>query len=133
PMRHLPRQNTHYPARSRYVLNVRDDLSCFSDRHFDFVYSEITLQHIPRPLATRYITELVRVTALRGLLVFGVVHPSWRWQPRALARRIAPDPLVRIARLLTHAGEPPPRLYGIGRSDVTQAIRAGNGRILKAG
>ncbi len=132
PMLEQARQYNRHPERCHYVLNTRDDLACFSDGCFDFVYSEITLQHIPATLAARYITELVRVTARSGLIVFGVVEPSWRWEARAVVRRLTPEPLVRVARWVAHAGKPEPILYGIGRARVVGAVQAGGGRIIDA-
>ena len=57
-------------ARCRYVLNTRADLSILDDTHFDFVYSNITLQHIPPRFTRRYLAEMARVLRPGGVLVF---------------------------------------------------------------
>jgi SAM-dependent methyltransferase len=52
---------------------------------FDFVYSRLVLQHLPRPEAVRAVEELVRVARPGGLAVFQVPwHVPWRnrIQPR---------------------------------------------------
>jgi SAM-dependent methyltransferase len=44
----------------------------FDNASFSFIYSNIVLQHVPRPLARNYLREFVRVLAPAGVLVFGV-------------------------------------------------------------
>jgi SAM-dependent methyltransferase len=56
--------------RCRYVLNTRDDLAVFPDAHFDFIYSSITLQHMPPALTEIYVSEFIRTLAPTGVLVF---------------------------------------------------------------
>jgi SAM-dependent methyltransferase len=46
------------------------DLSLFNDATFDFVYSNLVLQHMPPELSRRYIPELFRVAAPGGVVVF---------------------------------------------------------------
>jgi SAM-dependent methyltransferase len=74
-LRHARRYNRH-PGRCTYHLNVAGDLSLFADASFDFVYTTLVLQHIEPPLSRRYISELIRVLAPGGLLVFQL--PSQR-------------------------------------------------------
>jgi ubiquinone/menaquinone biosynthesis C-methylase UbiE len=57
-------------ARCQYVLNERSDLHVFPDQHFDFIYSNITLQHMPPRYSRRYIAEFMRVLAPGGALLF---------------------------------------------------------------
>lgn len=63
------RYNRH-PGRCRYFLNDRPDLALFGDDSFDFIYSNITLQHIEPMYHGPYITEFLRVLVRGGLLVF---------------------------------------------------------------
>lgn len=55
----------------RYVTNSDARLP-FSDESFSFIYSNIVLQHMPRPLSKGYLKEFVRILAPGGVLVFGV-------------------------------------------------------------
>jgi len=48
------------------------DLSFFPNRHFDFVYSYVAFQHMPRPVFNRYLEEINRVLKHQGLLVFQI-------------------------------------------------------------
>lgn len=64
------------PDRVRFVRNTREDLSVFPAGSFDFVYTNIVLQHVPPSLAKRYITEFLRVLRPGGVLVFQLPsHP----------------------------------------------------------
>jgi len=55
-----------------YHVNTNDDLRLFEDDTFDFVYSNITLQHIPPEYALRYIAEFFRVLRPGGVALFHV-------------------------------------------------------------
>jgi SAM-dependent methyltransferase len=76
----------------RFVVNSRPDLSAFSDRSFDLVYSSIVLQHMPsREHVARYLRELVRVLREGGLLVFQLPSTAplaVRLQPRRTLYRL---------------------------------------------
>src|SRR5437868_5665423 len=76
-----------------YHLNERDDLAIFDNQHFDFVLSEIVLQHMQADYALRYIGELVRVLGPGGLLIFQAPYesvvptsPPEPWDPTMGAR-----------------------------------------------
>jgi len=55
-----------------YHLDTSGHLGRFEDASFDFVYSNLVLQHMEPLDALRYVAELVRVLAPGGLLVFQV-------------------------------------------------------------
>lgn len=56
--------------RVRYVLNDSLSLDQFASGVFDFVYSDLVLQHLPPSAALTYITEFLRVLAPGGVVVF---------------------------------------------------------------
>jgi ubiquinone/menaquinone biosynthesis C-methylase UbiE len=58
--------------RCRYVVNTRDDLTLFEQASFDFIYSSITLQHVPPEYQLRYIAEFFRLLRPGGLAVFQI-------------------------------------------------------------
>jgi SAM-dependent methyltransferase len=68
-----------FPSRVLYLNNQRDDLRLFGDATFDFVISNIVLQHVPPDLALAYVGEFFRVLAADGALVFQI--PSHRRTP----------------------------------------------------
>ena len=59
-----------FPSRVSYTNNQRDDLGLFGNSTFDFIVSNIVLQHLPPALALAYIGEFFRVLAPGGILVF---------------------------------------------------------------
>ena len=66
----IANQLNGHPDKCVYHVNVEDDLSVFSDNHFDFVCTMLVLQHMPPTYIERYIKEFVRVVAPGGLVVF---------------------------------------------------------------
>jgi ubiquinone/menaquinone biosynthesis C-methylase UbiE len=57
-------------SKCKYFMNDTDDLSLFSGNSFDFIYSNIVLQHMKPDYSKKYIKEFLRVLAPRGLLIF---------------------------------------------------------------
>ena len=77
-----------------YHHNAAADLRLFGDETFDFVYSNITLQHMEPRFSRSYIAEFARITRPGGVIVFQV--PS---EPVAVAR-----PRTRQVAALSKAG-----------------------------
>ncbi len=54
-----------------FVWNPKGDLQVFGNNHFDLIYSNIVLQHIPsKRVIEAYIREFVRILKPNGLMVF---------------------------------------------------------------
>ena len=93
-----------YTPSCEFILNRKDDLSLFQDDFFDFVYSNIVLQHQrTKDIARAYITEFLRVTKPGGKVVFQM--------PYTLRLRDALQPRRRIYSLLKTLGVPKRFLY----------------------
>lgn len=84
--------------RTSYVVNQRDDLRRFDDGAFDFIYSNIVLQHVSNELQRAYLGEFCRVLAPGGVAVFQV--PSMRRGLRGYVRRRLPPTVVPLVRRL---------------------------------
>lgn len=68
-------------ANIEFRENAESNLASISDASVDFVFSHITLQHIPTPLAISYADEFLRILAPGGVAVFQFVDgsdDSWR-------------------------------------------------------
>jgi SAM-dependent methyltransferase len=76
--------------RCRYHVNDRDDLALFEDATFDFVYSDIVLQHIAPEYSARYVSEFTRILAPGGVVVFQL--PSHPLAPDDVTARPASIP-----------------------------------------
>jgi SAM-dependent methyltransferase len=66
----LARQLNQRGARCRFLVNAEDSLAGLRTNGFDFVYSNLVLQHLPPGIALAYVAELARVLAPGGALVF---------------------------------------------------------------
>ncbi|MCP4691851.1 MAG: class I SAM-dependent methyltransferase [Desulfobacterales bacterium] len=53
-----------------FVQNTRTDLKDFDSGAFDFIYTNITLQHIPRKFIINYLAEFCRLLSRGGVLAF---------------------------------------------------------------
>jgi SAM-dependent methyltransferase len=79
-----------HPTRVRYVWNAREDLSVFASGEFDFMYSNVVLQHIEPGKTVRYLVEALRVVGPGGVLVFQLPsHPCPPEEQRPASRPMA--------------------------------------------
>lgn len=106
-------QFNRFPDRCTYHLNEAADLRLFADAAFDFVYSNITLQHIEPEYSRRYIEEFFRVLRPGGVTVFQV--PA------------GPVPNVRPS---TRSSRPLPRSACRAAIDAASALRCAPGALL---
>jgi ubiquinone/menaquinone biosynthesis C-methylase UbiE len=58
------------PDRCRFHVHDRADLALYEEASFDFVYSKLTIQHMPPRLGRIYLREFGRVLGAGGLLAF---------------------------------------------------------------
>ncbi len=73
----LARKYNRHGAKCQYFLNDRDDLAIFETGSFDFIYSNIVLQHISPEYSRNYIKEFMRILEPGGLLIFQIPsHPK---------------------------------------------------------
>ena len=114
----LANQFNRHGARCRYYLNAVDDLSLFEDGRFDFVYSNIVLQHMKPEYSRRDMKEFLRVLAPGGLLIFQL--PS---QPTDRSTHTQPLPDSGF-RASLHSFDPP-SVLGAG-SLATFSVRLRN-------
>ena len=85
------RLNRH-PDRVRYVCHAADDLSIFGQNVFDFVYTDIVLQHVEPALTLRYLTEFFRILRTGGVLIFQLPsHPRPEDHPNRPSKAMPED------------------------------------------
>jgi ubiquinone/menaquinone biosynthesis C-methylase UbiE len=66
--------SAHTPS-CKFLVNQTDNLRLFQDDFFDFVYSNIVLQHQRTTgLVRAYIREFIRITRPKGMIVFQLPH-----------------------------------------------------------
>jgi SAM-dependent methyltransferase len=119
-------------GRVRYLVNTVADLSCLEDASFDFVYSNITLQHMPTSAAASFVREFFRLLRPGGVAVFqipdGPDFPAgsirerlvefWRGPVRRLSKRIR--------------GRPPVEIHYVARPRVEALVEASDAELLDA-
>ena len=127
------RRINRFGERCSYHHNIAPDLQSFARGTFSFLYSNITLQHMPPIYALGYVREFLRVLAPDGLAVFQI--PSHFASPILRGRRwvSARSPaLHRLYRALFHgdkaAPAPPYRMYSIARRRLEGAITRAGGQ-----
>lgn len=118
-----------YGERCQYHLNDRDDLQLFANSSFDFIYSNITLQHMPPRFAAAYIREFVRLLKPGGVLVFQIPSRPKQWW-RRLLQPLKPTAFWRFYQRLRYGAEPVMAMYGIPRSQVERLLQRSNARLL---
>ena len=144
----LAETKNEFGVRCRYHLNERADLGMFPDEAFDFVYSNITLQHMDPGLAAEYLREFLRVLRRDGVLLFQLpaeplgVWPEDQAQPPAssprlskrLGRAVLPASVTRRYRRARYwiANQPFSRIeaHGIPQDDVVALLQDNGGRVI---
>jgi len=136
------RYNRH-PGTCRYYLNDRSDLERFDDGSFDFIYSNIVLQHMQPKDQRRYLAELVRVLAPGGIFVFQLPSaPLPLSEPKGLGQRlkrrvkaITPSlvlvPYRRLRREVVGLGRGPRMdMWGLPQQEVRQYLASQGAQVL---
>jgi SAM-dependent methyltransferase len=123
--------------RCRYILNSNNDLPMFPDRHFDFIYSNIVLQHMAPKFTRAYLAEFIRLLSAHGLLVFQL--PSALNVSRGIKARILnklPESVVLMYRNTKydlrnmHHHEHRMEMNGIEKDKLIAFIHANGGRVI---
>src|SRR6185295_18494735 len=129
------RLDNQYGDRCRYHHNAAPDLSVFPDATFDFIYSALTLQHIPSEYAEQYIAEFVRLLAPQGLLIFQLPSHCSPIEPRgAGGRTVAAARLPNDAFAAAISLDTPADTLTAGETRLlTVSVRNSSGRTWAAG
>lgn len=115
--------------RLRFVLNETADLRQFPDAAFDFVYSSLVLQHLPRPTVDRYLAEFLRVLRPDGIAVVQVPTRT-RHTPKGLIWRYAPDSWIRWAQRRVLNYPAPMRMTTVPARDLSRLVTAYGGAVV---
>jgi ubiquinone/menaquinone biosynthesis C-methylase UbiE len=127
------RYNDAYPA-CAFRLNTDADLCQFDSRSFDFVYSNIVLQHLPSVLEiVAYLRELIRVARPDGLVVFGLANRvpfpyslQGRRRVYAVLRKLG----VSESWMLRRTSLTPMRMTWIPHAEVLRVLEESDAKLL---
>jgi SAM-dependent methyltransferase len=146
------KQYNRFGSACIYALNDSPDLHLFEANSFDFIYSNIVLQHIPPDAGKNYISEFVRVMKSGGLLIFQVpstlrIAPDQAAvsatidQPKQAAKRNATLDKIRgvysSIKAKLHGEREDVSLeqlidmYGIPREEVVKVLEGAGGKVLR--
>jgi SAM-dependent methyltransferase len=120
---HARALNQH-PEKVSYHLNVKEDLSDFPSHAYDFIFSVISLQHVPPRFQKKYIAEFVRLLKPQGTALFQTIH-SHGW------RSLVPHAAADAYRKMRSKGKAFIPLYGIPPKHVYRAAEGSGGVIVK--
>lgn len=101
-----------FPGRARFVWNGEPHLRQFGDATFDFIYTNLVLQHIVPEISEAYLREFVRLLRSDGIVVFQLPsHPRGADDPLPESTAIAMvedayQAEIAIAKLPKEAVEP---------------------------
>lgn len=113
-----------YPDKVSYHLNVKEDLSAFTSDAYNFVFSVISLQHMPPRFQANYISDFVRLLKPGGTAYFQTIH-SHGW------RSLVPHAAADIYRKIRSKGKAFIPLYGLPVKEVELAIETKGGTIVR--
>ena len=122
-----------HPDKVDYVHNPGADLRLFDDDAFDLVFSLITLQHMNRRHACRYLAEFVRITKSGGYIVFQL--PSRRLPERSFRlrwRRRLMRGIERVNRSLLIDRRPYFEMHMVSESTVRQVLTGAGATVIEA-
>jgi len=115
------RHNRH-GDRVRYLVNTAADLALLPDEHVDFVYSNITLQHMPGAAAEGFVRDFFRVLRPGGVAVFQIPdgRPFRRGSLGDRLTNFVRGPLRRLGKRIR--GKAPVEIHYLARPHVERAV-----------
>jgi ubiquinone/menaquinone biosynthesis C-methylase UbiE len=107
----------------QFHVSASDRLDLFADESFDFVYSNIALQHIEPRYSKSYIKEFIRVLNPGGVSVFQILSAT-------AMRGLFPQSAVDLYRKLKHGARPVIGMFGIPKDEVMRLLTESRAEIV---
>lgn len=106
-----------------FYLNTKNNLSLFKKESFDFIYSNITLQHIHPRYSRGYLRNFARVLKKDGVLVFQLPSHLKVEGVRHKISKMLPDGILeKTYYRLKYKDTPRYEMHGIQRNEVEQLL-----------
>lgn len=123
-----------YPDRCKYFLNKTYSLKIFPDNYFDFVYSNITLQHMLPKYSKKYIQEFLRILKYGGLLIFQIPSHqieqfSQRKKVEEIIKKLTPKKILELRGKIKKT-YPKIEMHGVKKNEVVRILEFNKGKIL---
>jgi 2-polyprenyl-3-methyl-5-hydroxy-6-metoxy-1,4-benzoquinol methylase len=125
-----------YTPSCTFLLNREDNLSLFQNDFFDFIYSNIVLQHQSNTqIVKSYIQEFVRIIKPEGIVVFQLPYKltlRYRLQPRRRLYSLLKTIGVSTEFLYNRLHLSPMRTICLPSQEVNAAVSAAGGRVVRS-
>lgn len=118
-------------GRCKFVLNDAPDLRIFPDADFDFVFSQLVLQHLPADVIFAYLGEFMRVLRPGGLAVLQCTTRPLSTLKGAIWR-VAPYRLVALGQRVVLRYPAPMRMTAIAPDHFCRVIEEHGGQVVDA-
>ena len=109
-------------ANVSFIENAQPDLRLVDDASIDFIYSVITLHHMPAALQRNYIAEFMRILSPHGIAVFQFAS-GYSDDLRGLAYRAIPNWLLAPLRRRIHDVDAAAEMHTLEEHDATKVAR----------
>lgn len=120
-----------------FVLNEKNDLSIFAGESFDFIFTDMVLQHMATRYAVDYIKEFARVLKKGGLLVFQLPDKPQYSQARIFLKKFVPRAVLLFYRRLkyghAHTADVEVEMNGIDKKEVIKLLTGLGLKVLDSG
>ncbi len=116
-------------TRCTFLSNDAPDLRLFADGSFDLVYSSLVLQHLPPPVAARYLAEFARVVRAGGAIALLVPERHLR-TPRGFAYAYAPQRVIAWFQLSVFGYPAPMRMHALPAGRVKRVVEPLGARLI---
>jgi SAM-dependent methyltransferase len=118
-----------FPDRCRYIHNTAANLTGLETHSADFVYSNITLQHVVPQLAHLYIQEFFRIARPGALVIFQL--PSRPSSPvKHWVKGLAPVSLTNLLWRLRTGSAAPIESYFTPEAEVAGLVESSGGLVV---
>lgn len=125
----LAKKHNLHGERCKYYLNVNDNLKIFPNDNFDFIYSNITLQHMKPEYVMNYLKEFIRLLRPDGLLVFQMASERVKTFKSVISRFI-PKLLLNFYRVSKHKQGSLIEMHGIKRDEMISFLEENKAKII---
>lgn len=125
----LANKYNRHPKRVVYCLNEKINLKIFPNSHFDFIYSNITLQHMKPQYTLKYLEEFLRILKNQGLLIFQLPsHRNFLGKIKETFLKLT----HKISLVLSmQKNEPVMEMYGIPQKEIIKFLQDKHANLLK--
>ena len=127
-------KSNRFSNKCKYIVNEASDLRIFQDNFFDFIYSNIVLQHIAPKYSKKYIEEFIRVAKPGGTIIFQLpYHIHWRQRIQWRRRVFSLLQFFQISGsfIIEKLGINPMRMASIPEEDIKNICTSNHASIIK--